>query len=188
MVDKISYKFDPEELTGLKIPAGKRRQVKMEIADFIEEKVLSAVGEAKSPVAGESWKRSLNKDYRKFKGEHSSSTIANMELTGDMLDAHEVIVVGGRIEQRIKGKQADKADGHNQLTGRSTHLPKRRFIPGPNQKYKKGIRDGIKDIILEAQESVQESPSRSRNRRQPQSISAQFAAILARLSNGQNES
>lgn len=150
-MDKIAYKFDPEELTGEEIPKGRVREAMREIGEFVKEQVLSYVGEAKSPVAGGKWKRSLSKSYKDYKSEFSSSTIANMELTGDMLDALEVVNVGDELELRIEGSEAAKADGHNNFSGNST-LPLREFIPKPNQTFKRDIIDGIRKIIKDFQD------------------------------------
>lgn len=148
MVDKIAYRFDPFELAGVEPPKTGKAQAKRDICNLVLEEVLSHVGEGKSPVAGGKWRRSLSKEYKARKAQFSSSLFANMELTGDMLDALECVVVGKDLELRIKGKEADKADGHNNHTGRSS-LPAREFIPKTDQTFRKSIRDGIKQIAME---------------------------------------
>lgn len=145
-MDKIAYKFDPFELVGVDKPKSNLRQAKQEICEFIRDEVLNYVGDGKSPVAGGKWKRSLSPEYKKKKAEESSVTFANMELSGDMLDALECVQTSdGEIELRIKGREAAKADGHNNHSGRSK-LPAREFIPKENQTFKRDILDGIKDI------------------------------------------
>ena len=146
MVDKVAYNFDPFELVGEEKPSGKLRQIKKEICDFVRDEVLSFVGSGKSPVKGGAWKRTLSPEYKKQKAKKSSALFANMELTGDMLDSLECVAVGENLELRIKGKQADKADGHNNHTGRS-RLPRREFIPKENQTFKEQILQGIREII-----------------------------------------
>ncbi len=150
-MDKIAYKFDPEDLTGEDIPRGRVREAMQEIGEFVKEQVLSYVGDAKSPVSGGKWKRSLSKSYKEYKSEFSSSTIANMELTGSMLDALEVVSVGGELELRIQGEEAAKADGHNNFSG-SSNLPLREFIPKPSQTFKRDIIAGIRKIIQDYQD------------------------------------
>lgn len=108
---------------------------------------MSHLGDGKSPVSGERWKRTLSKEYKKRKSEVSSETIANMELFGDMLDALNVRIFGNnRIAVEIKGDQAEKADGHNHLTGRKSKTIKRRFIPGENQTFKRDIQKTISEV------------------------------------------
>jgi hypothetical protein len=149
MVDKISYEFDPFELMGLPTPSSNVRLAKQELCEFILEEVLSHVGDGKSPVSGGKWKRSLSKDYKKKKSEISSSLFANMELQGDMLDSLECVINrAGNLELRIKGREAAKADGHNNHSGKSK-LPPREFIPKPNQTFKRDIISGMRDIAEE---------------------------------------
>lgn len=146
--DKIFYEFDPFKEVGMKVPRGTIKAAKEEIATFVKEQVLSYVGEGQSPISGGKWKRTLSPEYKKFKSQSSSATFANMELTGDMLDALDVVSKSGKtISIEITGKeQVAKADGHNNFSGDS-HLPARQFIPKADQKLKKDILDGIKQII-----------------------------------------
>lgn len=145
--NKIFFEFDPFEAAAREKPKNGVRQVKQEIADFVLEKILDYVGSGKSPVSGGQWKRSLSKDYKKEKSKYSSALFANMELEGDMLDNLEVVVNrAGNIEVRQTGKQADKADGHNNHSGRS-NLPAREYIPKDDQTFKQPIINGIKAII-----------------------------------------
>lgn len=147
-MNKISYKFDPFEISNRDAPKKNINKIKKEIAEFVLDQVLNNVGHGKSPVKGEAWKKSLSPNYKKVKSKLSSSSIANMELTGSMLDRLEVKQIkDGDLELRIVGREADKADGHCQLSGRKSRLPKRRFIPSQNQTFKNEIISGIKDII-----------------------------------------
>ena len=145
---KVAYKFNPEDLTGLKIPKDASKETREQIAQAVHEFILDYVGQGKTPVAGGSWKRTLSKEYLKIKKEESGVSFANMELTGDMLDALEVVVSGKNIEVRIQGEEAGKADGHNNFSGDSK-LPTRSFIPnaGKNQTFKRPIIDEMKNII-----------------------------------------
>jgi len=128
-----------------------RQELKNKVGNFILESTLEAVGDATSPIQGEKWKSGLSSAYAKKK-KGKGSLKANMELSGDMLDAlnfkktDEGIIIGV-----FGSKQADKADGHNKLTGRANPFlkEKRRFIPETNQKYKSTITDGIKSLVAE---------------------------------------
>ena len=70
-----------------------------------------------------------------------------MELFGDMIDAMKVRIFGNnRIAVEITGEQAEKADGHNKLTGRKNKTRRRRFIPADNQKFKKKIAVNMEEV------------------------------------------
>lgn len=153
---KIFFEFDPFELIGVDAEEiTSKREAKQRMAEVIREEVLNHVGQAKSPVAGESWKASLSPGYKKYKAKYSSAKNANMELFGDMLDALDCVVKpNGNLELRVQGKQAPKADGHNNHSGKST-LPQRRFIPDENQTFKREIIQKLK-IIADEYTEVQD--------------------------------
>lgn len=148
---KLAYEFDPFELADVEPPknSARRAQAKEDIADFVLTEVLSACAEGRSPVSGGQWKRSLSKEYREKKLQTSGVGYANMELTGDMLDALEVAQRrGNKLSLQIDGAEGDKADGHNNFTGRS-ELPTRQFIPTRGQQFKRDIIEGIRRIAEE---------------------------------------
>lgn len=144
----LRYVFEP--LKGLKIK--NKRAALEDISEFIHDSILEHVSEGKSPVSREGWNRTLSPDYKKIKSKVSGSTTANMELFGDMLDALQVRVFDrNKIAIEIRGEEAEKADGHNKLTGRTNKFlskkkHRRRFIPGGGQTLKRAILSGIKDI------------------------------------------
>lgn len=145
---EISFEFDPFDLVGLEAPAEGADEARKKMADFLLEKVLSYVGDGKSPVAGGEWKRTLSPEYKKVKSKVSSKLFANMELYGDMLDALEVADLGSDLSLRIVGPEADKADGHNNHSGKSK-LPLREFIPKDGGTFKRDIIAGMRDIALD---------------------------------------
>lgn len=147
---KISYEFDPFELVGLEPPASARdRKAALdEIRDYIRTEILQYCGDGNSPVQGGSWKRTLSPEYKKIKEKISGANFANLELYGDMLDALECVITSdGNLSLQIVGSEADKADGHNNFSGKS-ELPPREFIPNEakGQTLKQPIRIGIKAI------------------------------------------
>lgn len=145
--NKIFFEFDPFELTGMPKPKSGIREAKQRCADLVLEEVLNTVGQARSPVAGESWKSSLSKGYKAVKGDYSSNLTANMELHGDLLDNLECVVnPKGRLELRNTGRQTGKADGHNNHSGQSS-LPQRRYIPDTGQTFKRDIIEKMKVIL-----------------------------------------
>ena len=145
------YTFNP--FKGSSVPQSNKEDAKSAIKQFVLESVLSYVGEGKSPVSGNGWKKSLAKDYLKYKKEFSSAGFANMELHGDMLDALDVVDDGDNLTLLVDDEsQAGKSDGHNQHYDRPFEgFPKRRFIPKnkDGETFKREIESGIKDIISE---------------------------------------
>lgn len=136
-------------MTG--IPKKIQRQIKNDVGEYLKEQVLLAVGEAKSPVQGESMKP-LSKDYRAHKIAEGGVGKANMEKGGDMLNALDFKVTPEGIELGFFGDQADKADGHLKFSGRENPFlkTKRRFLPGEGQSFKPAIEKEVERIIGEA--------------------------------------
>lgn len=150
MASKLGFRFDPFELAGKEKPKSGIRALEAEICQYVLDQVLNHVGDGKSPVAGGAWKKSLSPEYKKRKAEVSSALFANMELTGDMLDSLECVRTRDGIELRVVGaKNAAKADGHNNHSGKS-RLPPREFIPKEGGSFKRNIISGIRSIIDEA--------------------------------------
>lgn len=150
----LRYVFNP--LEGINIKQQDKGEALEQIGDFVLDQVLEAVSEGRSPVKFQRWKKELTEDYASRKSEVSSEGIANMELFGDMLDAVKVRIFDrNKLALEITGKQAEKADGHNKLTGRTnkTLQTKRRFIPGAKQTFKGDIMQGIRDIAFEFEDT-----------------------------------
>ena len=139
-----------------KVPPDKVGEVAADVADFVKEEILIAVGSGKSPVAGHGAFDQLSEEYaNEFKGGNRKP---NLELTARMLDDLEVSFVGDRIEVFIEGSDfsIDKASGHNQHLGGASHLPVRRFIPDKNEEFTVRIRDGIRRIVRRAEKPIDE--------------------------------
>lgn len=151
---KLTYEFDPfEEFKDLVVPKERRSEVMEEVAAYLKEQTLSYVGEGRSPVAGEGTFPKLSEDYKKKKSGLSSSPIANLELSGDMLDALDFTAKRDKVVVSITGVQGDKADGHCNFSGNS-ELPQRRFIPNSqeDQTYRREIMAGVREILERAAE------------------------------------
>lgn len=143
-VDKVTFKWDLSDyLDGVNVYD--RSNVLNSVGQYLVEAILADVGEAKSPVTGRAFK-GLSPAYKKIKEQFSSSVIANLELTGAMLDALEYRISGTVVEVGIWGDQADKADGHNNFSGKSK-LPERPFIPYRDEKFRPEIRDQVMSIL-----------------------------------------
>ena len=151
-MDQLTYKLRLNQ-RGLQNVTAKEAALK-EIADYVKEEILSRVGSGYSPVDGYGNFPAYSKEYKKFKQEYSSASTVNLELTGAMLDAlkYEINVRDGVIELGIWGDEADKADGHNNFSGKSD-LPLRRFIPKDNQKFVAEIENGIDNIISDYEDA-----------------------------------
>ena len=157
MARKVEFEFDPFEIAGVdkdQLPASVIRDALDDVKNYVLEQVLLDVAEQRSPVYGTKWK-SLNKDYAKTKAKEGGTPIANLLLTGDMLDAVRIGTTGEKLLMRVLSSQSDKAEGHNQHNDPS-NLPIRRFVPNADddESFRPGIREGIKDIINQAIDGV----------------------------------
>ena len=72
------------DLSEYEIPKSLLGEVKREVGDFLLEQILLSVGQAKSPVEGESWP-SLSKDYKEKKVSENLPGKANLEASGSLL-------------------------------------------------------------------------------------------------------
>ena len=137
-----------------KISKQNRDDALEEIGEYLLQEILTSVGGGKTPVQGGRYKKSLSKGYKSEKKKLSSSSIANMELHGDMLDALDFKIDAGKMSVEIgflaggDQTQIDKADNHNKFSAKAkkTKLPARQFIPRSNEKFKKKIMKEIESI------------------------------------------
>lgn len=135
--------FDGEEVSP-----SLRKEIHNEVGEFLVEQVLQSVAEAKSPVSGESFP-ALKADYKKKKVAEGGSGVANLELSGDLLDALDFKSTAEGLEIGFFNSQAWKADGHLKFSGADNGIPQRRFLPDEGQKFKRDIESQIEDIILD---------------------------------------
>lgn len=112
------------------------------------EQILLSVAARKSPVTGDSFDP-LSKEYKAKKTGEGLAGVPNLELSGDMLDALDFRVTSDGIEIGVFGEDAPKADGHNNLSGKSL-LPTRRFIPEEGESFTSSIEDEVNRIISDA--------------------------------------
>lgn len=137
VIDIVSDVVAPDEV---------KEKIKDAVGEYLIEQTLLSVGDATSPISGESWKKTLSPEYKKVKDEYGGSLVANMELKGDMLSALGFEKTDEGIKIGVFGGEAPKADGHNNFSGDST-LPSRRFLPDEGQAYKSKIERGVTEII-----------------------------------------
>lgn len=132
------------DLTG--IPLKARADAKAEVLQYLEEQMLADFAKAKSPVTGQKFVP-LSAAYKDVKKGQSSSVIANMELTGALLDSLKGIdKPGNKIEIGwFDSDQAVKAFNHT--TGDT--VPERPLIPAPREDFRSGIMSEIEKILDE---------------------------------------
>jgi len=130
------------------VPLEVRDSVKRECGDVIIDGILLAVGKARSPLIDQDWPP-LSSEYREEKSEDGRGTKANLELSGDMLDALNFTLTDNGIKLGIVGPEAPKADGHNNFSGKST-LPRRKFLPEEGDSFIPQIENDVRSIISEA--------------------------------------
>ena len=136
-----------------KVSVSERGAAKEEVAEYIVDTILDQVSSQKSPVSGGKFKASLSKNYKKIKMKESGGSKANLELTGDMLDALDARFSGNTLSVGIHKDAGSenmlKAENHNKRTvrARKTSVPERKFIPNKDENFKRNIMRDIKDII-----------------------------------------
>lgn len=143
------WSFDPQKATGVKVPKENLEQALEDVATFIKEKVLLNTGKGAPSVNGGRFVRDLTPEYRKHKRAEGGSGVADLELTGDLLDAFETSVSGRRVYLDITDEdQHGKAEGH--LTGKygeHSRTRPRQFMPQGTQKLSSDIMEGVKEIL-----------------------------------------
>lgn len=146
----VKFDFDPMKLTGVKVPKADREDALDEVATFVKEQILSKTAAGETSVKRGRWKRELSPEYKKIKKEESSSGFANLELSGDMLDALDTAVVGRRVRIEITDEsQEGKAEGNllGSYGGEPNRANAREFMPQGNQELAPDIMAGVKQIL-----------------------------------------
>lgn len=134
-----------DELKG--IPKSDRKELKARIGELLVEQILESVADAKTPIQGGEYKRTLSKEYGKFKQEENGNNKANLDLTGEMLSSLDYKIEGNKIKLGIfDSVEAPKADGHNNFSGESK-LPTRQFLPKEGQEFKSDIRSLLNETV-----------------------------------------
>ncbi len=142
IASNIKIEF-PEGLTR-----SQKKRIKDQAGDLIVQTILTRASAASSPIRGGSWKATLSKEYKKLKRAAGGSSIADMDLTGGMLEALGFVRTADGIRLRIKGKAALRADGHNNFSGNSS-LPTRQSLPQEGDKFKDGVERDIDNLIAD---------------------------------------
>lgn len=151
---QIKYDFNPFALVG-ESAAGidDKDRVLKEIADFIRSATIEKAQSGVSPVSGRGKFKQLTKGYADSK--KGGDRTPNLTLENEMLESIDAFKLrGNTMRVTVDESQQDKADGHNNFSGKSS-LPERRFIPNAKdgETFKSFILDGIAEIIREAKNS-----------------------------------
>ncbi len=133
-----------QDLAG--IPKKDHKSILSEVGELLVEQTLHNLADSKSPVSGAAYKKTLSKDYGKKKEAETGSKAANLDLTGDMINSIDFEIDGDTLLLGVFGDDAPKADGHNNLSGKSD-LPERRFLPKKGESYKREISSLIEEVI-----------------------------------------
>lgn len=136
------------------LPARLKAKATKAVGDVLVEQILLSVAAKKSPIAGRGAFEALtSKDYRAKKKSEVGNQMANLELSGKMLDALSWEKAENGIKIGVFGDAAPRADGHNNLSGKS-QIPERRFLPGEGEQFKKQIQQitqkALAQVIAEA--------------------------------------
>lgn len=134
---------------GVKLPDKILSRVKQDVGEYLVEAILSSAHKSQSPVEGEGSFDALSPQYKKKKVAEGHAGKANLEFSGALLDDLTFEETPNGIELGWFGDQAGKADGHNNLSGKSD-LPQRRVLPDVGQSFVSSIQEGAEKIIADA--------------------------------------
>ena len=128
------------------VPKKLKQEIAEEVGEYLREQIVLSVNELSSPISGGKFKSKLSNEYAEQKRKMGGKPVANLQMTGEMIDQLDYKTTSSGIEIGVFGDSALKADGHNNLSGEST-LPERRFLPDVGQSFKSKINSEIEKII-----------------------------------------
>lgn len=147
---RVEYNFDPFDAVGVStegLPTSAVKEAISEIGDFVYSKIIEKTADQESAVTGESFPK-LSASYAKKKLSEAGNTLANLALSGDMMESLKVINRGSTITVTVGANQQAKADGHNNHSGDS-RIPERKFIPSADlgETFSEEILSGVSEIV-----------------------------------------
>jgi hypothetical protein len=158
MVSKVTYKLRLDELIDTSdLDVSQKDEIKSRVGEMLYDLVLKDIGEHRNSVSGQKWAK-LSKKYKAFKAGIASPE-ANLELSGDMLDALEYIPYRDGIEFGIfDNEQAQKADNHCKFSAKSlkTAVPQRQFIPTKDESFRAGIMRELIELAEDIKSEIQD--------------------------------
>lgn len=143
---------DDETSTTFEIEAPD--DVKEMIGEYLVEQILAHNAQSKSPVSGHGRYPALSKLYKQTKEESGRPGVPNLDFEGDMNAELDYRITDEGLKIGVFGDSAPKADGHNNLSGRS-ELPLRRFLPDVGEHFKRDIDSEIEKMLAEARADEQ---------------------------------
>lgn len=167
-MSKVTFKINLSDLVSAEalseLSSSSKKNILKDINEFVIDKILLNTGRGISAVDGAKWD-DLSPEYKKFKTKSGGVGRANLELSGDMLDALKGYVRSDdELEIGIfKKSEALKADGHchTGVFGESK-LPLRQFLP--NEDNGENLNDKImRDVVSLANRLVDDSPKKRSN-------------------------
>jgi len=134
---------------GRKLSKSVKEDISAQVGQYLVEQTSISISEKKSPIKGEAWKKALSPEYAKLKLREVGNKESNLEFTGTMLDELTFEPTKEGVKIGVIGDRAPAADGHNNLSGKSS-LPQRRFLPAEGQEYKGPIMKEVERIVADA--------------------------------------
>lgn len=149
-----AYTLDVSEF-DIEIPRKNKKAAMEEVSEYLAEELRSRYAAGNSPVSGGIWKRKLTKEYAAKKEGVTGVDIADLELTGEMLESLTVKPRGSKIKIDVAKDQYAKAEGH--ITGQygKNKMKKdyrREFLPQGGDSFKRDILGNIKKILRDHEE------------------------------------
>lgn len=135
------------------LPKNLRDEVIVEVGELLVDQVLAYTSDGSSPVQGESYKRTLSKEYKAKKVAAGGQPFADLELSGDLKSSLGFKPTKDGLEIGFYGPAAPKADGHLNFSGKS-ELPQRRVLPGEDQNFRRDIVKEVQQIIADKTTSL----------------------------------
>lgn len=134
---------------GVRLPRAVKRDVAQVAGELILDSIKSDLDKRKSSVDGSNFQK-LNKDYAKMKRAAGLRGVPDLQLTSQMIDELDANVTGaGLLNVGVFGSSAPRADGHNNLSGKSS-LPLRQSLPKEGEGFRSGIQRELQAIVNEA--------------------------------------
>lgn len=116
-------------------------RLKNQVGEYLVTAIIDEAESGSSPVSGKAFKK-LSKEYAER--EKGGDTTPNLDLNGSMFDAMTFVTTDSGVEVGIfDSEEAPKAYNHNV----GDTLPKRQFIPQPDQKFVGFIDKEVKRIV-----------------------------------------
>jgi hypothetical protein len=154
--DEVSYTYELDDLLK-DVPEEDREDAAFDAGNAALGAVKSYMEGSTSPVSGEGRFKALSKDYKKKKRKITGNEKANLKLFGDLDEAMEVDADDSSFTISVSGRENTlKAYNHNV----GDTLPKRQFLPGEGETFKRNVVAKIKEQIAKYKKVVKPQPKK----------------------------